>query len=70
MTGKPSSLKDSENSDFNIWDEWEKYLNQTENNRVDDWTSFYSLDFDADVKKVKEEHLISNMLGIKKFKVF
>ncbi|WP_434334736.1 hypothetical protein V2P43_01590 [Mycoplasma capricolum subsp. capricolum] len=70
MTGKPSSLKDSENSDFNIWDEWEKYLNQTENNRIDDWTSFYSLDFDVDVKKVKEEHLISNMLGIKNFKVF
>ncbi|QQY78556.1 hypothetical protein JLS56_01970 [Mycoplasma mycoides subsp. capri] len=70
MTGKPSSLKDNENKDFNIWLEWEKYLSQTENNRVDDWTSFYSLDFNADVKKVKEEYLISNMSGVKNFKVF
>ncbi|WP_369024670.1 hypothetical protein [Mycoplasma capricolum] len=70
MTGKPSSLKDSENSNFNIWDEWEKYLSQTTDNKVEDWTDFYSLDFNADVKKVKQEYLISNMLGVKNFRIF
>ncbi|UZK63947.1 hypothetical protein MNF30_03210 [Mycoplasma mycoides subsp. capri] len=68
MTGKPSNLKDMEDKDFNIWSEWEKYLNNS--NKITDPTSLYSLDFSADAKKLKNEYLTSNMLGVQNFTIY
>ncbi|MDP4040028.1 hypothetical protein [Mycoplasma mycoides] len=68
MTGKPSNLKDMEDKDFNIWTEWEKYLNNS--NKITDPTSLYSLDFSVDAKKLKNEYLTSNMLGVRNFTIY
>ncbi|CBW54109.1 Conserved hypothetical protein, predictedlipoprotein [Mycoplasma mycoides subsp. capri LC str. 95010] len=68
MTGRPSNLKDMEDKDFNIWTEWEKYLNNS--NKITDPTSLYSLDFSADAKRLKNEYLTSNMLGVRNFTIY
>ncbi|SRX58729.1 hypothetical protein [Mycoplasma mycoides] len=68
MTGKPSNVEDFEDKDFNIWTEWEKYLNNS--NKITDPTSLYSLDFSVDAKKLKNEYLTSNMLGVRNFTIY
>ncbi|WFQ96089.1 hypothetical protein MFERI15568_00523 [Mycoplasma feriruminatoris] len=72
MTGRPKNVKTRNNEDFNIWFEWKKYLNGDGKKTAitTDLSEFYSLDFNSDVKKNKEEYLISKIPGITEFKLF
>ncbi|UKS54210.1 hypothetical protein [Mycoplasma feriruminatoris] len=72
MTGRPENVKTKNDEDFNIWSEWKKYLNgKTKKTAITtDLSEFYSLDFNSDVKKIKEEYLISKIPGITEFKLF
>ncbi|WFQ92753.1 hypothetical protein [Mycoplasma feriruminatoris] len=72
MTGRPENVKTRNNEDFNIWSEWKKYLNGDGKKTAitTDLSEFYSLDFNSDVKKIKEEYLISKIPGVTEFKLF